>query len=580
MSSGGAWRCLARLLAARGPRPGPEPGRRVSQPAGRPPLLLGRVMLRVLAAVRRASWPYGGPALRRPWSSGSGSGGGGWWLPPPSLGTGLGLALTAVVAAASAAAVEEEGRGAEEGPPPPPPRGRGFSRAVACSRDLLRRVKDEVGAPGIVVGVSVDGKEVWSEGLGYADVENRVLCKPETVFRIASISKSLTMVAVLKLWEEGRLDLDAPVQNYVPEFPEKEYEGEKVTITTRLLASHLSGIRHYEKDVSKVKEEKEKANKSRKAADDAARSTQKEKEDKGSERSPPAKGGPEEEGGRAKSGRKKKEFDQEEYYLKEKFDHVIDSLNMFKNDPLFFKPGSQFLYSTHGFTLLSAVVERASGQKFTDYMLKIFRDLDMMMTGLDENEPLVYNRARYYIHNKKGRLVNAPYVDNSYKWAGGGFLSTVGDLLKFGNAMLYGYQLGLWEKLPPGLLPGYLKPSTTAMMWTAVPNTEASWDKDGKYGMAWLVVENKQECGFCRRQRHYTSHTGGAVGASSVLLILPEELDSQAANGVSLVPPRGVVVTVICNMQSVSLNTTALKIAMEFEKDKLAQHDNRDRFPD
>lgn len=64
--------------------------------------------------------------------------------------------------------------------------------------------------------------------MGYADVENRVLCKPETVLRIASISKPLTMVAVAKLWEEGKLDLDAPVQKYVPEFPEKEYEGEKV----------------------------------------------------------------------------------------------------------------------------------------------------------------------------------------------------------------------------------------------------------------------------------------------------------------------------------------------------------------
>lgn len=59
-------------------------------------------------------------------------------------------------------------------------------------------------------------------------MENRVLCGPETVLRIASISKSLTMVAVAKLWEEGKLDLDAAVQKYVPEFPEKEYEGEKV----------------------------------------------------------------------------------------------------------------------------------------------------------------------------------------------------------------------------------------------------------------------------------------------------------------------------------------------------------------
>ncbi|XP_007424474.1 serine beta-lactamase-like protein LACTB, mitochondrial [Python bivittatus] len=432
--------------------------------------------------------------------------------------------------------------------------------------------QDEVGAPGVVVGVSVDGKDVWTEGLGYADVENRVLCCPETVLRIASISKSLTMVAVAKLWEEGRLDLDAPVQKYVPEFPEKEYEGEKVTVTTRLLVSHLSGIRHYEKDISKVKEEKEKAN--RKAAKIAA-SASKEKEDKGTEKSDLIKGKPEQEGKNCKSGRKKREFEHEEYYLKDKFEHVIDSLNIFKNDPLFFKPGSQFLYSTHGFTLLSAVVERASDQKFTDYMLKIFSDLGMVSTGLDDNEPLIYNRARYYIHNKKGHLINAPYVDNSYKWAGGGFVSTVGDLLKFGNAMLYSYQLGQVKKTAAGTLPGYLKPDTVAMLWTTVPVTGASRDKDGTYGMAWFVAEKKQEYGHCREQRHYAFHTGGAVGASSVLLILPEELNSGTANGTCLVPPRGVVVTIICNMQSVFLDSLALKIAVEFEKDKLAQHSDQ-----
>ena len=49
---------------------------------------------------------------------------------------------------------------------------------------------------------------------------------------------------------------------------------------------------------------------------------------------------------------------------------------------------------------------------------------------------------RYYCRNKKGLLINAPYVDCSYKYAGGGFLSSVGDLLRFGNAMLYSYQHG------------------------------------------------------------------------------------------------------------------------------------------
>ena len=228
--------------------------------------------------------------------------------------------------------------------------------------------------------------------------------------------------------------------------------------------------------------------------------------------------------------------------------------------------GSQFLYSTFGYTLLAAIVERASGYKYLDYMQKIFHDLDMLTTVQEENEPVIYNRARFYVYNKKKRLVNTPYVDNSYKWAGGGFLSTVGDLLKFGNAMLYGYQVGLFKNANENLLPGYLKPETMLMIWTPVPNTEMSWDKEGKYAMAWGVVEKKQTYGSCRKQRHYASHTGGAVGASSVLLVLTEELDAEALN--NKVPPRGIVVSIICNMQSVGLNSTVLKIALEFDKDR------------
>ena len=57
----------------------------------------------------------------------------------------------------------------------------------------------------------------------------------------------------------------------------------------------------------------------------------------------------------------------------------------------------------------------------------------------------LYFCCRYYQRCRNGKLENAPYVDNSYKWAGGGFLSTVGDLLKFGNVMMYSYQVSKHE---------------------------------------------------------------------------------------------------------------------------------------
>ena len=77
-------------------------------------------------------------------------------------------------------------------------------------------------------------------GYGLADVENSVPAKAETAYRLASVTKPMTAVTVLRLAEQGKLDLDAPIQRYVPSFPDKGRP-----ITARLLLGHLGGIRHY-----------------------------------------------------------------------------------------------------------------------------------------------------------------------------------------------------------------------------------------------------------------------------------------------------------------------------------------------
>lgn len=61
---------------------------------------------------------------------------------------------------------------------------------------------------------------------------------------------------------------------------------------------------------------------------------------------------------------------------------------------VFVSLGTTFLYSTHAFSLLSAVVERAAGQSFLDHMAKMFRELGMLNTIPDENDPIVYRRSR------------------------------------------------------------------------------------------------------------------------------------------------------------------------------------------
>src|SRR5438552_16828933 len=93
------------------------------------------------------------------------------------------------------------------------------------------------------VAVGVDGKLVWSEGFGYADVARKIPVTAETQLRIGSVSKPITAAAVALLYEQGKLDLDAPVQRYVPSFPAKG-----VPITTPQLAAHLAATRHYRGD--------------------------------------------------------------------------------------------------------------------------------------------------------------------------------------------------------------------------------------------------------------------------------------------------------------------------------------------
>jgi serine beta-lactamase-like protein LACTB len=122
-----------------------------------------------------------------------------------------------------------------------------FSSDEPCARnvDAVRAAVNDVvtrqGNIGMSVAISRTGRIVFSEGFGMADLENGVPATPRTRYSIASVTKAFTGVAVLKAVERGQLDLDAPIQTYVRDFPRKP-GGE---ITARLLAAHLAGIRHW-----------------------------------------------------------------------------------------------------------------------------------------------------------------------------------------------------------------------------------------------------------------------------------------------------------------------------------------------
>jgi CubicO group peptidase (beta-lactamase class C family) len=299
------------------------------------------------------------------------------------------------------------------------------THAHAVGNELLAR-----GIPGLSVAVAVDGHLVYAEGFGYADLEQRVSAWPTTKYRIGSISKPLTAVGLVQLVERGKLDLDAPVQKYVPSFPDK---GTK--ITARLLAGHLAGIRHYQGD---------------------------------------------------------------EIYISKHYDKVIDGLAIFENDPLASPPGTAFHYSSYGFNLLSAVMESAAGEDFLSYMQKnVFTPMGLIDTIADQNRAIIPQRARFYEREKDGPIVNAAYVDSSYKWAGGGFLSTPEDLVRFGSLLLH---------------PGFLSENALHMLFTS---QKTSAGQETGYGMGFFI--RKSESG----QRVY-EHAGGSIGASCQLIVYPD----------------------------------------------------------
>jgi len=94
--------------------------------------------------------------------------------------------------------------------------------------------------PGMSIAIATRDGSVWSNGYGMSDLENFVPAKAFTAYRTASIAKPITATAAMQLVESGALNLDAPIETYVPSFPKKQWP-----ITTRQLLGHLAGIRGY-----------------------------------------------------------------------------------------------------------------------------------------------------------------------------------------------------------------------------------------------------------------------------------------------------------------------------------------------
>lgn len=119
-----------------------------------------------------------------------------------------------------------------------------FSQSYEKELDqFLNNYYKNKNVPSISAGISFRGKITWLKAEGFSDIENNVPATPKSIYRIASISKSITAVAIMQLYEQKKISLDDDVRKYLPWFPKKKWK-----FTIRQLLSHTAGIRTYHGD--------------------------------------------------------------------------------------------------------------------------------------------------------------------------------------------------------------------------------------------------------------------------------------------------------------------------------------------
>src|SRR6478736_1618538 len=98
---------------------------------------------------------------------------------------------------------------------------------------------------GLAVAVVRDGEPTWFHSFGVTDVTTRAPVTPDTVFRVGSLTKTVTAVAVMQLWEQGRVDLDAPANDYLRRFRLRPARPDLQPATLRHLLTHTAGVGYW-----------------------------------------------------------------------------------------------------------------------------------------------------------------------------------------------------------------------------------------------------------------------------------------------------------------------------------------------
>lgn len=303
----------------------------------------------------------------------------------------------------------------------------GVEYADAVFQNLVAEQK----IPGVSATIIHDGSILLQKGYGHVDLENKISVDPrQSLFRIASISKCITGLALCRMVETGMLNWDDSFYEHVPYYPKKEYD-----FSIRQLAAHTAGIRGY----------------------------------------------------------RGKEFALNTSYT------ISESISVFKDDPLIYRPGKGYLYTSFDFVLLSLAMQEASGIPFEEYVKEEVLNplgLENTFTPKEVLKSRKLSRSNFYTKKTTG-FKAAIEVDNFYKLAGGGYLSTSEDIAKMGQAIL---ERQLLKK-------------TSYDQLFSTPNINGT---STFYGLGFQVSQDA-------KGQDFVGHIGNSVGAYTNFYVYPKK---------------------------------------------------------
>jgi CubicO group peptidase (beta-lactamase class C family) len=237
--------------------------------------------------------------------------------------------------------------------------------------ELISNRMKEYQVPGLSVAINHNGKLIYSQTYGLADLEHSSPVHRNSSFKIASLTKPITAIATMQLVERGEVELDRRISHYISNLP-KAWEA----ITVRQAMSHTSGLADYFR-----------------APDWSWKNSW------------------------------RIDLSHEEF------------IAMCSKSPPDFPPGEQMKYSNTGYYLLGMLIEAVAKTTYADYISKnIFDRAGMSNSRLDNAKAIVTNRVRGY-HLENGKHANAEFTSDTWAYSEGGVLTTAIDLAKLDSAL-------------------------------------------------------------------------------------------------------------------------------------------------